>query len=158
MKIKTLTSFAKLVGMLTVCVFLFSQASAQQADANKYPAGKGAQRGNEPMLMQSSGTKAVKSANGAATIMDNGDVLIQTTNEKGDAVTETISKPTIDLKSRIETNHDAYVNGYIQWVKSNPNYADFVSPQELSLIQAGDFEHLYKNNYYMAQKLSSANK
>jgi len=119
------------------------------------------QMGDQPMKMQSNDAISIKSANGITTILDaKGTVKVETIGANGQIETETIAKPSVNTSVLIGTAEMAadmsiYITNYIHWMKANPEYKNYVSDNELSFINNSDFEHLYKTNYYLSQKLNN---
>ena len=149
---KPIHALAMTVVLCTLGLLLHTQAAAQSATTSTKA--QGAVPANQPGMMVDQ-TPSVRLANGNVLIDEAGTVQTQVTNDNGAVETVTISKPTIDVTTRVDENLEAYVTNYTAWLKANPNYADYVSREELELIEAGNWEHLYKLNYYAAQNNST---
>jgi hypothetical protein len=149
MQHKTLTRISRAIGLVVVCLCLWVQASAQQAAPQRPNAG--AARADQPQLMTPV-TPAYKLENGIATVDQLGNVTVTTNDDNGNAVTEVIAKPSVNLNVPIGTDMDAYVAGFTRWMKANPNSAQFMTEAERAYAASNDLETLYKINYYKGQE------
>ena len=99
---------------------------------------------------------AERLSNGA-TVLTDGSVQVTTVDETGAAQTTTFSKPVVTNVSREPmTEVDAqWVADFKAWVSNNPNYANYLTPEEVKMVEAGNLGGIYKQQYYGAQQAAT---
>ena len=134
--------------------------SAQETSGNK--PGQ-AVDGTKPTMMAPSSTtniKADRTQNGAPVIDANGTVTITEITADGGSKVTVVSKPTIaNATSDIEAdmNNGAYATwlaDFKNWTNSNPDFKSFLSNQEISYLENGQIESIYKVQKQIAYKQS----
>ncbi len=147
---------AAVLMIMVLSLTLSHQASAQSSE-NGNTQTNAVKFSNQADYMQPSDPNISlhKTPTGATKVDERGNVTVL--NATTQEVTVFV-KPLIDLTVPYGSDFDAYVNHYIQWVKANPDFAKFVTAEELAYIQSGDFTSIFKTNYLYAQHMAEANK
>ena len=132
MKTKTKATITIAACLLLTCLLMHSPVTAQHAGKVGSQPGQ-AQVGSQPaMMLETSSVQRL--SNGNVLIDEKGTVQSTQTDENGSTKTVTISRPEIDLSKSVEAGYEAYVEGFIQWMKANPDYANFITAEQLALV------------------------
>lgn len=148
MRTKTTTKLALSACLLLVGLLLHTQASAQQAA--KSTARTNVPQSNQPARMAGE-TNALTPDAGATD--ERGTVQVREIDDNGSVQTKSVGKPSVNTAVEMNSaDAQAFEAGFIQWMKANPNFASYLNSHELSLVQANDFETLYKQSYHHTLK------
>src|SRR5688572_17934404 len=109
MKTKTITSVAKLVGLLSLCMILFTQASAQQANPTKGTAATGAQRANQPSYMSEPANNVTRNTDAGTLVVTNENGDVQIVDPSGATATRTIMRPDVKPTNEVSSVSDMNV-------------------------------------------------
>lgn len=128
-----------------VFVMLAGAASAQQ----RTHTGQQTPSAANPQL----NARSERLENGAVLLPD-GAVQVSNTDEQGNPQTITYRLPevTADTREPLTDVDPKWVEDFKNWISNNPNYANYLSAEEVRFVEADELANIYKLRYYAKQQ------